>query len=1217
MLYGTMQKSYHYIMVALLIWFWGHDSAFCGTRVKVGVFQNKPMSFILDTGEVRGIYPDVIREIAAKEKWELVFVPDTWAGCLNLLDSGGIDLMISIARSREREQRYDFTQIPVLTAWGQVYSKTDNGISNVLDLEGKVIGVMARDINGQNFRNLAQSFKINCTYKSFLTYDDLCQAILETQVHAGVMNNITGAFFHKKYGLHPTGVLFTPIDAFFAAAKGKNPELVTTIDRHMAALKADKDSVYYTILAHWYGNIRTYRDFPVKWVIGGIFLVVGLAFFLFIWNRILGSRVRRHTADLKKSEEKYRTLSQKALVGIYQMTREGDLILANRRMCRIFGYESEKEFLETAENFRTLMADPGQFPSLISEINRTGAVKGKRMAFLSRDNHRIWGNLHIRRSDDTPPHPVYEGFFEDVSQRYRHEQLLRARLQLRRKSADLTVTQLLRLFLDEAEKLTRSSIGFFHFLSEDQEMIHFQTWSTSTLEKMCHMIPKESDCPVAHAGVWADCISTRTPVIHNDYQALPRRKGLPESHVHVIRQMLVPIIRENRITAVFGLGNKPSEYGETDLEAVRVLADTAWEIVLKKLAEQDLQASEARYRRFVETSIEGIWALDSAYAVTYANATMARMLGYTPDEMIGQNATDLTVSKEMQAHLNHMTTQARDSHRQYEARFVKKDGTALWAIVSATPLFTPDGTFDGAFAMLTDITARKAAEEELEHTQQIFLAILNGIESTIYVADMETHEVLFMNDYMKELFGADHTGEICWKALRHQDKPCRHCSNRFLVNGNNAPTGIHLWEDQHPVTGRWNIYHDRAIKWVDGRMARLQIASDVTRLKEMEHQQRDYENKIRQAQKMEALGVLASGIAHDFNNILFPILGYAELLGEEFSQESPHRKALDQILTGARRARDLVDQILTFSRQTEHKAAPLKPDLVIKEVIKLMRSTLPSTIRIEKYVAPDCKMIHADPTQIHQVAMNLVTNAFHAMEEKGGILTVRLENVLGQEHGLPGKRPYIRLTIGDTGPGMDPATVERIFDPYFTTKPKGKGTGLGLSVAHGIVQKYKGEIKIETAPGQGSRFDVFIPAVDKAGPRETGGYEPEQAGGDERILLVDDEPQVLKLEREILERLGYKIQIEASSKNALELIRSNPDFFDLVITDMTMPEMTGDLLTRNIREIAPGLPVIICTGFSERIDRKRAQRLGIKQVLMKPVNKSDLAKAARAALDGE
>ncbi len=1087
------------IIFICLVWGTEDHTALGETRVKVGIFQNRPLSYTEADGEARGIYPALIKAVAQKENWTIDFVLDDWAGCLNRLEQRRIDLIVSIARSEEREKIYDFSKVPVVTVWGQVFGRKDHKISNILDLEGKDIGIVDRDITGRNLKNLVQKFRINADFASFPLYGDLCRAVAASKVDAVVMSNISGALFQREYDLSPTSIVFNPVDIYFAAPKGKNQALISAIDANLVQWKKDKNSVYYAILSHWHGNPEQNKDSTLKWIgiIAGI--AGGAALVLFVWNRLLGIQVRHRTLDLKKSQEKYKTISQKALVGIYQITGQGQLTLVNQRMAQIFGYNSEQDFLDENDSIRPLFSDGTQFDRLIREIDETGTVEGKPMEFRSKDGQRIWGNLNVRRRDEEEGRG-YEGFLEDISQRYRHDQLLRARLELSRYSATHSLDQVLQNVLDQAEQLTRSRMGFFHFLDQKPPpnqypdkgqaptALHTRTRSSRTPDQTGKSAPETSLGPAAPPPIWIKCVKDRKPLVSND----PSIAGSHMPEARGLRTMAVPIARDNDLSAILEICGKPSDYTDTDLEIISELADTAWEIILKK-----------------------------------------------------------------------------------------------------------------------------QSEEEIELTQKRFLAILNGIESTIYVADMETHEILFMNDYMKTLFKADLTGQICWAAFRHRKGPCPHCTNRFLLDENSLSTGIHLWEDRHPVTGRWNIYHDRAIKWVDGRMARLQIASDVTPLKEMEFKQREYENQIRQAQKLEAIGALASGIAHDFNNILFPILGYAELLNEEFTEDDPHKKSLDEILTGAKRARELVDQILTFSRQTEHDVAPLKPDLVIKEVIKLMRSTLPSTIRIEKYVAPDCKMIMADPTQIHQVAMNLMTNAFHAMEQTGGKLVIRLENVPGRDHELQRPGPHVRLRVEDTGIGMDKTVREKIFDPYFTTKPKGKGTGLGLSLVHGIVKKYKGEIKINSAPGQGTQIDVFIPARERVEQADIGDQGPEPTGGTERILLVDDQIQVLKLEREILERLGYRVESETSSKQALDLVTKTPDQFDLIITDMTMPEMTGDILTKKIREIAPDLPVIVCTGFSERINPDRAKELSVKAVLTKPVAKSVLTRTVRAVLDGE
>ncbi len=292
-------------------------------------------------------------------------------------------------------------------------------------------------------------------------------------------------------------------------------------------------------------------------------------------------------------------------------------------------------------------------------------------------------------------------------------------------------------------------------------------------------------------------------------------------------------------------------------------------------------------------------------------------------------------------------------------------------------------------------------------------------------------------------------------------------------------------------------------------------------------------------------------------------------------------------------------------------------------MIKLIRSTIPTSIKIEKDIDPDCMMILADPTQIHQVAMNLITNAYHAMQDSSGTLSIKLKNSknmnLVHKTVIPCDKPgpghFIRFSVSDTGEGMDQMTLEKIFDPYFTTKSKGKGTGIGLSVVQGIVKNCNGEIKVKSSPGEGSTFDIYIPALKQKFMPDPQAENIIHARGNERILLVDDEHQVLRLEKTMLERLGYKVETQDSSLKAVELVIADPDRFDLVITDMTMPDMTGDLLARKIMDIIPGFPIIICTGFSERISPERARSIGVKGLLFKPIIKSKFTETVRSVLD--
>ncbi len=379
---------------------------------------------------------------------------------------------------------------------------------------------------------------------------------------------------------------------------------------------------------------------------------------------------------------------------------------------------------------------------------------------------------------------------------------------------------------------------------------------------------------------------------------------------------------------------------------------------------------------------------------------------------------------------------------------------------------------------------------------------------------------------------------------------------------------------------------------------------------------------LHQAQKMEAVGTLAGGIAHDFNNILGAILGYAELIKTSLSSADPTMRMQDQIITAALRARDLVKQILLFSRQSEQETKPLQPELIIKEALKLLRSTLPTTIEIKQDIPNGLGTILADPTQIHQIVMNLCTNAYHAMRETGGVIGVSLseKKISNLEFLFPGFNlktgSYLFLEISDTGHGMDKAVLEKVFDPYFTTKRVGEGTGLGLSVVHGIVKSCGGEIRIYSEPGQGTNIHIYFPKFETDDQDTSDSGEVILQAGTERILLVDDEPTILEIQQMSIEMLGYKVTAIDDSRKALEEISRNPDNYDLVITDMTMPHMTGFELAKQIFKRVPGMPIVLSTGYSELITKKKAEMAGIKAFIMKPVLREDLSKTIREALDG-
>jgi signal transduction histidine kinase/ActR/RegA family two-component response regulator len=471
----------------------------------------------------------------------------------------------------------------------------------------------------------------------------------------------------------------------------------------------------------------------------------------------------------------------------------------------------------------------------------------------------------------------------------------------------------------------------------------------------------------------------------------------------------------------------------------------------------------------------------------------------------------------------------------------------------------------------------------------------------------------YMNPAMIGKLGRDATGETCFQAIHGRNSRCGWCRYDEVLAGQVVKAEFDRLGD-----GRTYYISYSPVRHANGSVSKLSVYRDITEMKQMEA-------RMQQAQKMESIGSLAGGVAHDFNNLLFPIIGLSEMMLYDLTPGTPEYKNIQEILRAGKRGKDLVKQILTFSRQDETQRMPVRFEVILKEVIRLCRATIPSDIAITRDIRPDCGMVLADPTHLHRIAMNLITNAYHAVSPPGGKIHIELTPVssLPAGSGLlsdgadkPGPGPYVRFSVSDNGCGMDPGIVKKIFDPYFTTKEPGRGTGLGLSVVLGIVRQCRGEVTVHTEPGQGSTFQVYLPVMTEDALEETSERQEAPAGGNEHVLVVDDEPVIVEMLQHALERLGYRVTGFTASMDALTAFRKNPQQFDLVLADMSMPRMNGEHLVREMTAVRPDIPVIICTGFSERLNRDTAGSLGIKGLLLKPVILSDLARVVRRVLDG-
>ena len=528
-----------------------------------------------------------------------------------------------------------------------------------------------------------------------------------------------------------------------------------------------------------------------------------------------------------------------------------------------------------------------------------------------------------------------------------------------------------------------------------------------------------------------------------------------------------------------------------------------------------------------------------------------------------------------------------------------------------------------------DVTERKRMEEELrksrdelelrvqERTETLRrqAGLLELAHNAIIVRDLEGR-ITFWNHGAEEMYGwtsDEARGEITHRLLRTKFPVSLYDAMTTLMHAGKWGGELeHTTKDGRILTvlSRWALQRDEA----GDPVAIMEINLDVTEARRAEQQ-------LRHAQKVEALGTLSGGIAHDFNNILAAIIGFTELAEDHVAEGSHGARCLKRIMESSLRGRDLVRQMLTFSRKSEQEKKPLSLSSIVKETVKLIRATTPTTITITVDAPSESGMILADPTQMQQVILNLCTNAAHAMREKGGTLDIKLDSHIvspseGDPHGIsPGH--YTRLTVRDTGVGMSPQIVDKIFDPFFTTKKLGEGTGLGLSVVHGIVKQHSGHIVVQSERRRGSTFTLYFPQIAGTGEREADRIRDDMLPtGSGRILLVDDEEALVETGKDILARLGYEVTSMTSGREALALVKEDPSRFDLVITDQTMPEITGVELAKEILALRADMPIILCTGFSHLVDARKAKAAGIKAFAMKPLTRREIAKTVRKLLDG-
>lgn len=641
-------------------------------------------------------------------------------------------------------------------------------------------------------------------------------------------------------------------------------------------------------------------------------------------------------------------------------------------------------------------------------------------------------------------------------------------------------------------------------------------------------------------------------------------------------------------------------------------------ISARRRAEKKLKSSEEQLAQAQEIAHLGSWELDLVNNKIHWSDEVYRIFEIDPKAFDGSYKACIEALHPDDREFvdKAFTDSVRDMIPfDIEHRLLMQDGRIKYVYERGQTTYDDTGKPLQTLGIILDITERRQTEDKIRWAKKEWEKCFDASTDVIMLLDRQMR-VVRVNQAACDLLEAtnhqDLLGNFCYKLFCKASGPCPGCPvSACLADGK-----PHTTEDVHRSIGK--IFLSTAAPLIDdqGKLyGAVLFAKDIT-------EQKSLEGHVRQTQKAEAIGTLAGGIAHDFNNILTAILGYANIVRDSLAEGSQEWADQGEVLKAGKRATNLVKQILAFSRHAKHDVMPMAVQPIIKEALKLLRATIPTTIEIRQDIASDCCHIMADPTQIHQILMNLCTNAYHAMRDKGGVLSVLLQEIkiapgghLTEPDLPPGS--YLRLEVSDTGHGIDRDVIEKIFEPYFTTSEQGEGTGLGLATVHGIVTNYGGEIRVTSEPGQGTTFDVYLPCLESEAVPQVEELAEPVLGGSERILCVDDEDSVVQIQKRVLKRLGYQVTACNSSTEALQTFKDQPEDIDLVITDMNMPEMNGMELSSAILATKANQPIILCSGFNDLITQDKLDSIGIQGFFMKPSSTKELAAIIRKVLDRE
>jgi len=639
------------------------------------------------------------------------------------------------------------------------------------------------------------------------------------------------------------------------------------------------------------------------------------------------------------------------------------------------------------------------------------------------------------------------------------------------------------------------------------------------------------------------------------------------------------------------------------------------DITERKMVEDSLAESEKRFKALHDASFGGV-IIHEQGLILDCNQSLSDMTGFTHEELVGMDGFKLVEPDSLDLVMKNIK---RGYDQGYEVEGLRKDGSVYPLAIRGKSVHYKDR--EVRVIEFRDITRRKMAESALQKSEERFRELADLLPLTVFEIDRQG-DLIYANQMGFESTGyspEDIEEGLNVKQIIVPNERSKLVKNIAMIIEERIDSNNEYMLLRKDGTIFSGIIYSRPMIQNGAVIGLRGIVADISDRKRIEQEKEELESHLRQAYKMEAIGTMAGGIAHDFNNMLAIIIGNADMALDDVPENNPGRQKIHQIIQASQRVKDLVKQILLFSRQADQKLLPIKLCSTIKESLKLLRSTTPTTVSIVQDICDGYGLIMADITQINQLIINLCSNAIHAMDEKGTlevngeIVDLEVSDTANQPGMKPGR--YFKLSVSDTGSGIAEDIKERIFDPFYTTKDVNEGTGMGLSIVLGIVKSHNGFIQVNSKPGAGTVFTLFFPIIENAQPLEKEEVSDESPRGDQQILFVDDEEMLAMMGGRMLERLGYHVTVKSSSNEALETFKSNPEAFDLVITDQSMPNMSGAELAVGLLEIRPDIPIILCTGYSKKISKEEAKRLGIRKYLHKPLDRKHLANSVREVLE--